>query len=83
MTLSTLSKNGQTTIPIEVRNLLGLRPNQKILYRVQDGQVILEAALSTTSSLYGSLKHAELKEASMTEARASYAKRKYGGNPDA
>ena len=78
MTLSTLSKNGQTTIPIEVRKMLGLQPTQKIVYRVVDGQVILEAAQSTTSSLYGCLSQSTPPSDSMEEARARYVQRKYG-----
>ena len=39
MPYSTLSSKGQTTIPGEIRRLLGLKENDRILYEIEDGKV--------------------------------------------
>lgn len=83
MTLSTLSSNGQTTIPMEIRKLLGLQPSQKILYRVEDGKVVMEAAGASTEALYGSLSSHAQAAGDEKAARAKYAEEKYGVKSDA
>ena len=44
MSQSTLTSKGQTTIPREIRKLLGLKENDRILYEVEDGNVIIKPA---------------------------------------
>jgi AbrB family looped-hinge helix DNA binding protein len=44
MSQSTLTSKGQTTIPREIRKLLGLKQNDRILYEVEDGKVTIKAA---------------------------------------
>jgi AbrB family looped-hinge helix DNA binding protein len=46
MLTSKLTSKSQTTIPQAVRVALGLRPGDEILYRIDDGQVILAKARS-------------------------------------
>jgi len=46
MPYSTLTSKGQTTIPREIRKLLGLRQNDRILYQVEDGKVAIKPAPS-------------------------------------
>ena len=42
MSISTLTRKGQTTIPISVRNHLKLRPGDKIEFVIErDGKVVL------------------------------------------
>src|SRR5207302_9433968 len=43
---STLTSKGQTTIPREIRRLLGLRENDRILHEVEDGKVAIKPAPS-------------------------------------
>ncbi len=44
--LSTLSSKGQTTIPQEVRNELGLVPGDQIIFEIDDdGKAVLRKAL--------------------------------------
>ncbi len=80
MTTSTLSQNGQTTIPAKVRQFLHLEANHKILYRFEGGQVVLEPVRSSTEALYGSLKTTKKAPtpAQLRKARADYAAKKYG-----
>ena len=45
MNLAKISANGQITVPVEIRRLLGLKSGDKILfYQKQDGEVVLSNA---------------------------------------
>ena len=45
MTLAKISKNGQITVPVEIRKYLGLKPGDKILFCTsEDGKVIISNA---------------------------------------
>ena len=45
MNLAKISVNGQITVPVEIRRLLGLKSGDKILfYQKQDGKVVLSNA---------------------------------------
>ncbi|HEY5992373.1 MAG TPA: type II toxin-antitoxin system PrlF family antitoxin [Candidatus Udaeobacter sp.] len=55
MSQSTLTSKGQTTIPREIRKLLGLKENDRILYEVKDGKVAIKPAPSV-HELYGIFK---------------------------
>jgi len=46
MSYSTLTSKGQTTIPKEIRRLLGLKENDRILYEVENGRVAIKLAPS-------------------------------------
>lgn len=42
MNLAKISANGQITVPVEIRRLLGLRSGDKTLfYQKQDGEVVI------------------------------------------
>lgn len=56
MTTSTISQNGQTTIPVKVREFLHVGPSDKLLYRFDGKRVIIEPASTSTQALYGMLK---------------------------
>lgn len=46
--LAKLSANGQITVPVEIRRLLGLKPGDKILFfQNQGGEVVLSNASAT------------------------------------
>ena len=46
MAYSTLTSKGQTTVPREIRKLLGLKENDRILYEIEDGKVAIKQAPS-------------------------------------
>jgi bifunctional DNA-binding transcriptional regulator/antitoxin component of YhaV-PrlF toxin-antitoxin module len=79
MTTSTLSQNGQTTIPRAVRRFLRIKPRQKLLYRFSGDEVVLQAARTSTAELYGSLKSNKPRPtaAQLDALRARQARRKY------
>jgi AbrB family looped-hinge helix DNA binding protein len=80
-TTSTLSRNGQTTVPKEVREHLGLQPNQKLLYRMEAGRVYVEAVPSSSEALHGCLKVSRERQPKRTleASRKAYARKKYAG----
>ena len=50
MNLAKISANGQITVPVEIRRLLGLKSGDKILfYQKQDGEVVLSNASAQAS----------------------------------
>ena len=47
MNLAKISANGQITVPVEIRRLLGLKPGDKILFfQRQDGEIVVSNASS-------------------------------------
>jgi AbrB family looped-hinge helix DNA binding protein len=55
MNTSTISKNNQVTVPRAVRERLGLKPGDKIIYEIEGDSIILKAQPSALSA-FGSLK---------------------------
>ncbi|HEX3756919.1 MAG TPA: type II toxin-antitoxin system PrlF family antitoxin [Rhizomicrobium sp.] len=56
MATGTLTSKGQTTIPKQIRDGLGLRPKDQIHYTLlPDGTVIMRAKKRGIVSLYGAL----------------------------
>lgn len=79
MAVSTLTSKGQTTIPKEIRELLGLAPGDKLDFVVEgDGRVVLRPATLDVRSLRGLLHQKGRKPVSqeqMDEAIAAGAQR--------
>lgn len=59
MPISSLTAKWQTTIPKDVRNILGLKPNDKILYIVEGEKVILKPLKGNILDLRGSVEARE------------------------
>jgi antitoxin PrlF len=56
MATGTVTSKGQTTIPKEIRDGLGLRPKDQIHYTLlSDGTVIMRAKKRNIAELYGAL----------------------------
>lgn len=55
--LATITNKGQLTIPKEIRDLVGLKLNEKVLVMAKKDQIILKPAGRDFLSLYGSVKH--------------------------
>ena len=51
----TLTSKGQVTIPVEVRRRLGLRPHDKVAFRITETGVELVAESMTLEETYGSV----------------------------
>jgi len=55
MAVSTLTDKGQTTVPLEVRKALGIKPRQQLHWTLQeDGSAIVQPQASAVD-LFGSL----------------------------
>ena len=50
-----VTTKGQVTIPAEVRRLLGVRPHDRVVFRVTDGKVELHPASMTLESTFGAV----------------------------
>ncbi len=53
---TTITQRGQVTIPAEVRRLLGVKPRDKVTFRIEDGEVRLKAVAFTLEQAFGSVK---------------------------
>ena len=53
--ISTVNPKGRLTLPIQVRKILNIAPDDKILFRVEDGTVSIEGKLPTLEELAGSV----------------------------
>lgn len=53
---STLTDQGQTTIPVQVRNALGLKPRQRLSYELVENGVLIRPETETLMDLAGCLK---------------------------
>lgn len=51
-----ITTKGQVTIPIEVRRLLGVKPQDKVMFQVVDGRVELRPVTMTLRSAFGAVK---------------------------
>ncbi len=56
MLSSTISRNGQTTLPKPIRQMLDLKAGDKVHYFVSDGEVRI-APVRPVDRLFGVLKH--------------------------
>jgi AbrB family looped-hinge helix DNA binding protein len=52
---SSVSPKGQVTIPVEIWRLLGVRPRDKVAFRVEKGRVELRPVRSVLDELYQSV----------------------------
>ena len=68
MAAATLTSKGQTTIPKEIRDLLGIGPGDKLDFVVEsDGRVILRPATLDVRRLRGMLKRSGRKADTLEE----------------
>ena len=51
--VSSLTSKGQVTIPASIRKALGLKPKDKVAFRMENGAVRLEPAKSIVLARYG------------------------------
>ena len=68
MAVATLTSKGQTTIPKEIRDRLGLEPGDKLDFVVEaDGRVVLRPATRDVRELRGMLRRKGRKPVSLEE----------------
>ena len=56
MTMTTLTKKGQVTIPKPIRDRLGIREGEKVLFVVRGEEVVLKVLRGNILDLKGSVK---------------------------
>ena len=52
----TITQKGQVTIPLSVRKALGLKPRDRVLFRVSAGRVELLPSPMTLETVFGAVK---------------------------
>jgi antitoxin PrlF len=74
MAAATLTSKGQTTIPKEIRDLLGLAPGDKLDFVVEsDGRVVLRPATLDVRTLRGLLQKKGRKAVSLEQMNRAIA----------
>jgi antitoxin PrlF len=53
--ISTITSKGQVTVPVEIRRTLGLKPQDKLVFRVVKGKLEVEPFPMTLEEAYGSV----------------------------
>jgi antitoxin PrlF len=53
--VTTMTQRGQVTIPAEVRRLLGLKPQDKVAFTIEDGEVRIVPVAFTAKSAFSSV----------------------------
>lgn len=69
---STLTRKGQTTVPIRVREALGIKSGDRLEYAIEGDRVLVRAAPSL-ASLAGALASSKGKHLSFAQIRAAAA----------
>ena len=54
--VTTMTQKGQVTIPVEIRNLLGLKAKDKIAFSIDEDNIRLAPAKYTLETVYGVVK---------------------------
>ena len=54
--ISTVTSKGQVTVPVEIRRALGLKPQDKIVFRMVGGKVEVGPLPMTLDEAYGSVR---------------------------
>jgi AbrB family looped-hinge helix DNA binding protein len=76
MSDSTLTAKGQTTIPKEIREILGLEPGDKLTFTaLSDGTVVMRAKTRKLLDLAGSLTRPDQPSVSIDQMKPSAADR--------
>lgn len=54
--LTTLTKKGQVTIPVDIRHRLGLEPGDKLSFAIEEGEIKVKPVRSALDKSYGAVK---------------------------
>jgi AbrB family looped-hinge helix DNA binding protein len=79
---SRLTTKGQTTIPKEIRDHLGLEPGDRVLFLLKDGSVVVHPVKLSLLDLRGSVEPRQSPEdfdAVREQVRQKVARRRAGG----
>lgn len=54
--VTTITKKGQVTIPVEIRRLLGLKAKDKVAFSIENNNVRIAPAKYTLETVFGAVK---------------------------
>lgn len=72
---ATITQKGQVTIPVAIRNYLGLQASSKLIFSIEKNKIVAQPFSNDILSLYGSLKPKNKKFLSMNQIRKIYRKK--------
>ncbi len=52
---ATITKSGQVTLPVSVRKKLGVKPKDKLIFRIEEGTITVEPEQYTLEQTFGSV----------------------------
>lgn len=52
----TMTQKGQITIPVAIRNMLGLVPSSRLIFSIEEKRIVARPINNDVLSLYGSVK---------------------------
>jgi len=77
---ATITQKGQVTIPVDIRNALGLETSDKLLFTIKEKKIVVEPVKNDFMSLYGSLKPKNKKQPEDLKKIRRIVTRKIGEN---
>lgn len=72
--VSTLTQKGQVTIPASIRQMLGLKPFDKLIFTVKEEKIVAEPIKNSFLDLYGSVKYKGKKPLDFKKLRKQFMK---------
>lgn len=72
--ISTITQKGQVTIPVTIRNMLGLKPFDKLIFSVEAKKVVAEPIKESFFDLAGSVKYKGKKPINFKKVRQQMVK---------
>jgi len=66
---ATMTQKGQITIPVAIRNILGLKPSSRLIFSIEKESIVAQPVKVDLLSLYGSLKTKNKKTADLKKIR--------------
>jgi len=76
---ATITQKGQVTIPVAIRNHLGLQASSKLIFSIEEEKIMAQPVKVDLLSLYGSLKSKYKKPANLKKIR-QIVRKKIGEN---
>lgn len=53
--ITSMTQRGQVTIPVEIRHKFGLKPGDKVMFTIEDGQVTVEPVKFSLEDAFASV----------------------------
>lgn len=72
---ATITEKGQVTIPVAIRNILGLEPSSRLIFSIEEEKIIVQPIKNDIFSLYGSIKNNSSQSLNLKSVRKTVLKK--------